>query len=383
VTRSYRLGVQVVFITVLLSASLALAMVSREPSVAPRAGQDLPRGAFPVGEFQLVERSGRTVTQADVADRVWIAAFIFTRCPLSCPRISSVMRGIQARLTRTDVLLVSISVDPDHDSPAVLSSYAAQFGASPDRWWFLTGTRSSIHDLVVNRFKLSLAETTPADRATGGEAISHSDRLALVDRGQIVGLFESNDQPASDALVARARRLALPRWVKVLPTLNASFNALCTALLLAGWWLIRRFRVINVPPAPGASESTGPASLTVRPIVRAHATCMLLAVAASTLFLISYLVYHGQAGSMSFRHGGAVRIVYFSILLSHTILASLGVVPLVLLTLFRAVRRDFAKHARVAQITFPIWLYVSITGVVIYLMLYGPAFLEGSGYRQV
>jgi len=380
VTKSYRLGVQVVVGTVFLSASWCLATVSRAPSVPPRAGQDVEPGAFPVGEFHFVERSGRSVTQADLAGRVWIAAFIFTRCPLSCPRISSVMKGLQTRLAKTDVLLVSTSVDPQYDTPAILTTYAERFGATPERWWFLTGSRSSIHDLVVNRFKLSLVEASPADRSTGGEAISHSDRLALVDRGQIVGFFESSDQGALDALVARATRLALPRWVRILPTLNASLNALCAALLLVGWLLVRR-QVITAEGSARASDPTGSNPLIDRPFVRAHATCMLLAVTTSTLFLVSYLVYHSQAGSMPFRHGGAFRVLYFTILLSHTVLATFGVVPLVLVTLTRALQHDFTKHVPIAQVTFPIWLYVSITGVVIYLILYGFPVSGSGGYR--
>jgi uncharacterized membrane protein YozB (DUF420 family) len=98
---------------------------------------------------------------------------------------------------------------------------------------------------------------------------------------------------------------------------------------------------------------------------------MLTALATSVLFLISYLIYHGQAGSMPSRHVGFVRVAYFTILVSHTSLASFAVIPLVILTLVRALRRDFAKHMAIAQVTFPIWLYVSVTGVVIYFMLYG------------
>ena len=86
-----------------------------------RAAEQLPPGSFPLGEFRLVERSGRIVTQADFRGRVWVASFIFTRCPLSCPRISSVMKDLQHRFDGTSVLLASISVDPDYDTPAVLS----------------------------------------------------------------------------------------------------------------------------------------------------------------------------------------------------------------------------------------------------------------------
>ena len=96
---------------------------------------------------------------------------------------------------------------------------------------------------------------------------------------------------------------------------------------------------------------------------------MLAAFFCSTVFLISYLVYHFQVGSVGFKGQGWIRPVYFTILISHTILAA-AVVPLALITLFRALRERFDAHRRIARWTFPIWLYVSVTGVVIYLMLY-------------
>jgi protein SCO1 len=371
VTKSYRLGVQTVLGTVLISGIVCWAGASRAPALSSRAAHDLGPGALPLGEFRFQERSGRTVTQADLDDRVWVASFIFTRCPLSCPRISTVMKGLQERLARTSTLLVSISVDPEHDTPAVLTEYAGRFGALPDRWWFLTGPKESTYDLVHNGFRLALAETTAADRADGSETFTHSDRLALVVQGRVVGFFESSDPAALDDLVARASRLAQPRWVLGLPAVNASLNALCAVLLMVGWLFIRqRPPFLSETSAPSASETAFRAGLLDRPAVRAHIVCMVLAVATSAIFLVCYLVYHYQAGSMPFRHAGAVRWAYFTILLSHTVLATFGVVPLVIVTLVRAVRRDFARHARIAQVTFPIWLYVSITGVLIYVLLY-------------
>jgi uncharacterized membrane protein YozB (DUF420 family) len=106
---------------------------------------------------------------------------------------------------------------------------------------------------------------------------------------------------------------------------------------------------------------------------------MLSALTTSTIFLACYLVYHYQAGSTAFRGGGAVRVAYFTILLSHTVLATFGVVPLVIVTVTRALRRDFKGHRRIAQVTFPIWFYVSVTGVVIYAMLYHTSF---AGYSH-
>jgi len=305
------------------------------------------------------------------------------------------MKNLQSRLDGTNVLLVSISVDPEHDTPPVLAEYAQKFGASTDGWWFLTGAQASIHELVQRRFKLSLSQTTAEDRSNGAEAISHSDRLALVDRGRIAGYFDSNDPAGLDTLVSRARQRAQPLWVRNLPALNASLNGLCAVLLLAGWIMIR-FRAFatglldqirditrrligmsSVSHATIEAEGSGPhasnklgSRLLRQPAVQAHVVCMVLAVLTSALFLTSYLVYHYHAGSVSFRNSGLLRLVYFAILLSHTLLATFGVVPLVVLTLTRALQRDFARHLRIAQVTFPIWLYVSITGVVIYVMLY-------------
>ena len=130
-----------------------------------------------------------------------------------------------------------------------------------------------------------------------------------------------------------------------LPALNAALNATSAILLTSGYRFIRRRQIA------------------------AHKRCMLAACATSTLFLLSYLTYHYYVGSMPFRGQGWVRPLYFAILISHTILAA-AIVPLVLITLFRAWKADFRKHARLARWTLPIWLYVSITGVMIYVMLY-------------
>ncbi|HEY7515628.1 MAG TPA: DUF420 domain-containing protein [Vicinamibacteria bacterium] len=131
-----------------------------------------------------------------------------------------------------------------------------------------------------------------------------------------------------------------------LPALNASLNALSALFLLLGWACIRARRR------------------------DAHRAFMLAAFGSSALFLISYLVYHFQVGSVRFQGEGLLRTVYLAILLSHTVLATL-VVPLVLATLFRALRGRFEAHRSLARYTLPIWAYVSVTGVVVYWMLYG------------
>jgi uncharacterized membrane protein YozB (DUF420 family)/cytochrome oxidase Cu insertion factor (SCO1/SenC/PrrC family) len=344
VDASYRLGLSVVYGTAALAAAVCLAFVSTHPAPT-RIASNLSDRPNALGRFQLTERSGRAITQADLADRVWIASFIFTRCPSSCPRISSTMRGLQVRLVNTKVRLVSLSVDPEHDTPAVLSDYARKFGADEDRWWFLTGPKADVYNLILHKFLLGVAESSSADLQAGAEAVSHSARLALVDRGnRVVGYFDSDDRDDIRRLIDRARQLDYT-WVRRLPEVNASLNASSALLLLLGWTLIRSGRV------------------------RAHAVCMILAVTVSVLFLGCYLVYHYHVGSVAFRGLGPIRIVYYTILLSHSVLA-VALVPLIVTTLKRAIGGRFQAHSRIARVTFPIWVYVSITGVVVYLMLY-------------
>lgn len=103
--------------------------------------------------------------------------------------------------------------------------------------------------------------------------------------------------------------------------------------------------------------------------ITAHKLCMGSALGTSTLFLISYLTYHYQVGSMPFGGHGGIRALYFTILISHTVLAA-AILPLALITVSRALRGRFDRHVRIARITLPLWLYVSVTGVIIYFMLY-------------
>jgi protein SCO1/2/putative membrane protein len=349
---SYRNGGSLVLATVVLALAVCLATVRARP-VPATAGHDLGEHAYRLGGFRLEERSGRVVSDADLAGRVWIASFIFTRCPASCPRISSAMKGLQGKLARSRVQLVSVSVDPEHDTPAVLGDYATRFGADPARWWFLTGPKDDVYGLILKGFHLGVADSSDEDQKAGAEAVSHSAKLALVAPGNtVVGYYNAEDPDDLKALADRASRLsaaaapaALPPWVRGLPTVNAALNSLCAILLVTGWTLIR----------------SGQA--------RAHAACMILGVVVSALFLTCYLVYHFYAGSVPYRGAGPLRLVYFTVLLSHTVLAA-AVVPLIATTLVRAARRDFVRHARVARFTFPVWLYVSVTGVVIYVMLY-------------
>jgi uncharacterized membrane protein YozB (DUF420 family) len=133
--------------------------------------------------------------------------------------------------------------------------------------------------------------------------------------------------------------------LSIFPPLNASLNAASGVLLVAGHTLILKKRVA------------------------AHRACMLAAFGCSTIFLACYLYYHFHAGVIRFQGHGWIRPIYFTLLLSHTILAVV-VVPMVLVTLTRALRSDFVRHSAIARWTYPIWLYVSVTGVLVYFFVY-------------
>ena len=130
-----------------------------------------------------------------------------------------------------------------------------------------------------------------------------------------------------------------------LPHLNAALNATATVLLVTGWLLIKRRRI------------------------QQHRAVMIAAVVTSAAFLTSYVTYHANAGSKPFPGTGAIRTVYFAILIPHVILAAVSLPP-ILITFIRGLRRDDQRHRRIARWTLPVWLFVSVTGVVVYVMLY-------------
>lgn len=135
-----------------------------------------------------------------------------------------------------------------------------------------------------------------------------------------------------------------------LPAVNASLNATASVFLVCGYVLIRRRQIAL------------------------HRACMIAALGTSVLFLICYIVYHAQVGSVRFPRYGFVRPVYFTILITHVTLA-VTVLPLAIITASRGLRGDYRRHKRIARWTFPIWLYVSVTGVLVYVLLYQPTWL--------
>jgi protein SCO1/2/putative membrane protein len=330
----------------LLATLLSLTCLSRAC-----AAEDL--GA--VGPFALTERSGRTVTRDDLLGKVWVASFVFTRCTGGCPQVSATLQDLQKDFRHEpDVRLVTFTVDPDHDDPAELTEYAAHYGADPQRWLFLTGQEDEIYHLLREGFHVGVHQNEGRDRTPGNE-VTHSTKLVVVDRqGHIRGYFDGMPTPGID-FDANLRRLrqqvAFLAGPPALPTLNARLNVLSAVLVVCGYLAIRSRRL------------------------RLHVACMLLALAVSTAFLGSYLYYHVVV--MRGAHTEFVppsdqdwlRPVYVSILFTHMVLAVLTP-PLALLTAWLGWRGRLSRHVWLARWTLPVWLYTSVTGVVVYWMLY-------------
>jgi protein SCO1/2/putative membrane protein len=345
---SYKLGLRIVVATVAVAAFLSLLVPPPRP---PARASEALEGMFPpLPAFELTERSGRPFGSKDLANEVWIAGFIFTRCQASCPRISATMKSVQADLEESaaGVKLVSLTVDPEHDTPEILSKYADTFGATPGRWFFLTGPHDTLFTLIRDGFRLAVGAADPSDPNYSLMSISHSSKLALVDRGnRVVGLYDADNHDEIARLLDRARKLERDQgWVRRLPAVNAGLNAVSTVLLLAAWLAI------------------------LARYWRTHIGLMAAALVVSAAFLACYLVYHSKiGGGTPFPGQGGLRWAYFTVLISHVVLAA-AVVPLIVMAVVRGIRRQWERHARIAAVTLPVWLYVSVTGVVVYVMLY-------------
>jgi len=156
-----------------------------------------------VPPFQLVNQNGQPFGSAQLAGKIWIADFIYTTCPGPCPMISSRMSELQKPLEKTDVHLVSFSVDPEKDTPQVLRGYADKLQADPARWDFLTGPKSAIYKLSHDGFKLAVSD----GRDEHGIPV-HSTRMVLVDwHGAIRGYYEASDADAITKLLADTNHL--------------------------------------------------------------------------------------------------------------------------------------------------------------------------------
>lgn len=367
---------------------------------------------FGVEDFYLTDSAGKTVSKGDLLGRPWLACFVFTRCASTCPRVSARMKELQEATKGSPLQFVSFSVDPKNDTPQRLAQYSQGWGADPDRWHFLTSDpqrveadKVAIFRMVHQSFRMPVEEAPHPGRMPGFE-VFHSNNIVYVDAaGRLRGKYNAvddtemiklrrvvqgkeapvapeaekvvplNAEDEGDAdlwLVTPAGKLSVagnapapvegtpvvesgppagstaprpPDWVFKLPAINASLNALATVLLMLGGWLIKQRRIT------------------------AHRRVMLTAFGVSIAFLLCYLVYHSFHWTQKFQGSALVRPIYYLILTTHVILAA--TVPfLAVTTILRGLRGDWERHRRIARLTYPIWLYVSVTGVIIYGMLY-------------
>ena len=316
------------------------------PDFSANADGHLPV-LFEVTDFALTNQNGQVVTRADLRGKIWIADIIFTLCGGPCPDMTRRMAELQTALSAVGPLrFVTLTTHPEHDTPPVLQAYARRFGAQSGRWHFLTGTKKQIIDLAIHGLKFTALEKETEKQENPNDLFIHSTVFVLIDRqGRARAVFES-DQVDSRQQVVKAVDQLLHEWTLYdLPAVNASLNALASILLTAGFIFIKR-----------GNRS-------------AHRNCMIGALTASVIFLGCYLYYHFHAGRTVFTDPAWFRPIYLTLLLTHTVLA-VTIVPMIFITVSRAAKARFELHKKIARWTWPIWMYVSVTGVLIYFLLY-------------
>jgi len=346
-----------------------------------------------VDDFSLIDQTGQPVTLADLKGRPWVASFVFTRCVTQCPMMCAEIRTLLQKLNSdpakpNPVRFVTITIDPRNDSLDKIKEFAKIFGAEPQQWLFLTGAEQPITELIRHGFKVAAWENFGTDRLPGME-FAHSMHLIHVDEtGKILGRYESLSRQDLETLqrvlegkIETPKRhlpalmgtplpgglaavtptgpvtlegdplAKLPPWARRLPATNAGLNALATTLLLAGFIAIK-------------SKNIG-----------LHRQLMLTAFVVSIVFLGCYLTYHFALNRYTGEHGKkfvgtpSLSKVYYTILITHVILAT-AVPVLASITIWKGLKERWESHRRWAKVTFPIWLYVSVTGVIIYWILY-------------
>jgi cytochrome oxidase Cu insertion factor (SCO1/SenC/PrrC family) len=177
----------------------------RKPDAPPESASDTD---LVVPAFALTERSGETVRRDDLLGKVWVTAFTFTRCAGQCTQISGVMAHLQHDLAdQKDVVLVSITVDPEYDTPKVLRAYADRFKADPHRWLFLTGEPDTVYRLIEKGFRIGAQPNTGAERTPGNE-VKHDFHMAVVDRRGHIRAYVAGTAPdAAEQLETHVKAL--------------------------------------------------------------------------------------------------------------------------------------------------------------------------------
>ena len=386
--------------------------VSQKTAVISFPSRKLP-------EFTLSECMGQTVSLKDMIGKRWLANFIFTRCAGPCPMMTRDISELHRHVGKSnpDFRFVTFTVDAQHDTVEVLKKYAETFRADHQRWKFLTGGEAEILDLIRGGF-MQYVQPNLGESRTPGFEVAHSNRAVLVNENGIPVASFIMTIPAD---VAKLRRIIegkedfpepgpglkfsvssgdnllvpftlvpadngdaedspvksgseetptdaesspetpqsknqkidelLPPWAANMPTINAALNSACIVLLCSGLAAIKSGNRLR------------------------HRNLMIVSFVVSVAFLACYLTYHevlyrftGYRGR-GFDGSTLATRLYFSILIPHVILAA--IVPILALRVFYlAFKERWPEHRRLAKITLPIWLFVSITGVVIYGMLY-------------
>ncbi len=166
-----------------------------------------PPSMYTLPAYQLVDQAKKPFTPEMMHGKVWVASFAFTSCPSACPALVAALGRLQERYEKNDipVEIVTLTVDPEHDTPDVLAAYASELGADPTRWRFVTGSRAQLEALVVGGFKLALGEQPPPD-ATMYD-IAHSTKIALVDAHGGVRGYYGTDEPGLDEVFHRSQHV--------------------------------------------------------------------------------------------------------------------------------------------------------------------------------
>jgi len=195
-----------ILVAVLLAVAVLALMGPRWMASASNKGKELPSYSM-VPDFELQNRDGSTVRREDLDGSPWVADFVFTHCQVSCPVMTSRMAELR-KSAPAGVRFVSVTVDPDRDTPEVLQTYAENFDAGQD-WYFLTGSKPAIYTLVRSGFSLGLQEAEPGEEGSLMEPITHSSRFVLVDgAGVIRGYYDAFDAGALSRLQRDLRTLA-------------------------------------------------------------------------------------------------------------------------------------------------------------------------------
>ena len=350
----------------------AFASATQETSAGAPAPESETRFDSVPG-FSFADSRGGTLSKTDLDGTPWIGVPFFLRCTGPCPSITRDIRErLYDRLDGTGIRIVSFSLDPERDTREALSAYADTLDIDRDRWLFVSAeSEEAMHAFVKDGLKVAVQRGE--DVTDPGLAITHGTRMPVIDgAGLIAGWYELADPALAQgvgasldaepilegryrAIANRARALGgypveTPPNTSRIPLINASLNGLAFVLLLAGIVAIKGGRK------------------------KLHEHLMKLAFLASSVFLGFYLYYHFavlpiSGGPTKFNGTGLAKTLYLVMLASHVLLAIVNL-PMVLRVLWLAHKEDWPRHKRLAKWTFPIWLYVSVTGVLVYLVLY-------------